>query len=377
MQFEALRWIADEQLVALLPEIEAKLRDSDLDYHRFAACLAAANTLRGNARAGVHDTAMLLERVRDRNAPARVRAYALRLLLPRGGDLSISFLRELLALNDPKLAREAVRALAARATAEAAAVLSETARHDSASPELKAEAILGLAARPDDHLPLLLQLAQEANPTVRDEALRALRLTTLTPGQQETVRAIAREIPASAEMTRAILEPAALSAGRPAFSDHQQWQGRLDREKTPPDPRAGERIFFHPRLALCSSCHQHSGRGNIVGPNLSAVASQGDEAWLLRAILEPSRDVAPQFFATALELKNGSTFAGIMLRDGGGGREFYRDLTGRERAINTADVMSRRELRSSVMPEGLLATLTDREIRDLLAFLREPAAQSR
>jgi putative heme-binding domain-containing protein len=113
----------------------------------------------------------------------------------------------------------------------------------------------------------------------------------------------------------------------------------------------------------------HSGRGNVVGPDLSAVGGRDDAAWLLQSILQPSREVAPQFFPTALELKDGTEFLGIKLRKGGGGKEFYRDLTGRERTISTADVVGRHDLTTSLMPEGLLATLTRREIRDLLAFL--------
>jgi hypothetical protein len=46
-----------------------------------------------------------------------------------------------------------------------------------------------------------------------------------------------------------------------------------------------------------------------------------------------------------------------------------------ERSMARDAIVKREELKSSVMPPGLLAPLTDREIRDLLAFLESPPAQ--
>ncbi|NND96162.1 MAG: hypothetical protein HKN47_02395, partial [Pirellulaceae bacterium] len=50
------------------------------------------------------------------------------------------------------------------------------------------------------------------------------------------------------------------------------------------------------------------------------------------------------------------------------------DNAGRERVIKTSEVVARKELTTSMMPDGLIDLMTDREIRDLLAFLDESAA---
>jgi hypothetical protein len=371
VQFEALRWIADERLADLLPKVEATLRQPGLDYRRFEAALAALNTLHDSARAGVNDPAMLLERVRDATAPPRIRAYALRLLRPRPGQVKIAELRELLELNDEALSLEVVRALP-RAGEGARPILAELAADEARPAALRAEAIGALAADADPPLSLWLTLSRHADATIREEALRSLRLAALSDEQKASLRAVAAQFPASADLVSAVLSPGANAAGRPPLHDLAAWSKLLAQAATRPDAEAGQRIFFHPRLAQCATCHPHSGRGNVVGPDLSAVSARGDAAWLLQAILDPSRDVAPQYHARALELKDGSGFVGILLRDGGGGREYYRDLTGSERAIATDDVVRREELTTSVMPPGLLAMLTDREIRDLLAFLAAP-----
>jgi len=70
-----------------------------------------------------------------------------------------------------------------------------------------------------------------------------------------------------------------------------------------------------------------------------------------------------------LVTEDGQIFTGIMLRDGGGGKEFYRDNNGRERMFLTSQIAQRKELEKSMMPDGLTDGMTDREIRDLLAFL--------
>jgi hypothetical protein len=133
------------------------------------------------------------------------------------------------------------------------------------------------------------------------------------------------------------------------------------------DVEAGRRLFFHPKVALCASCHRQSGRGNVVGPDLTLIAQQGDRLAILRSILEPHREVAPQFYPSLVKLKDGTEFTGILLRSSSS--EVFRDLTGKERSFPEADVLSRTEIKMSLMPPGLVMSLTDAELRDLLAFL--------
>jgi putative heme-binding domain-containing protein len=166
---------------------------------------------------------------------------------------------------------------------------------------------------------------------------------------------------------KTILEPFSLNEGRPGFEDTSAWLKRLDAVPGEPDPEAGRRVFFHSRLALCSSCHRHGGRGVVLGPDLSLAGKQGDREALLRSILEPHREVAPQFYPSQVKLKDGTEFIGILLRSSN--TEVFRDLTGQEKSFPKTDVVERTELRTSLMPPGLVSMLTDRELRDLLDFL--------
>jgi putative membrane-bound dehydrogenase-like protein len=324
MRFECLRWIADAVLKEFQPQVEAMLSDSKLDFRLFEAVLATWNTLRGEPSAGVTNPEVLVERITDPKTPARLKGYALRLAPPTHKALTLELLRDFANSDDEILQLEAVRTLAARRAS------AEIAADEKRRPQLRAEAILGT-----DDPALLKKLAQSDHAIIRDEAQRAL--------------------------------PRSLPINRPAFDDTDAWLKLLEGQG---DAETGRRIFFNSKVALCSSCHRHSGRGNVVGPDLTLIAQQGDRAAILRSILEPHREVAPQFYPSVVELKDGTTFTGILLRSSSS--EVFRDLTGKEKSFPEADIIKRTELRTSLMPPGLVMSLTDAELRDLLAFLTKP-----
>ena len=350
IRFECLRWIADAVLVEFKPEVEKLLSDASLDYRLFEAVLATWNTLRGEPGAGVTNPDVLVERITDPNTPARLKGYALRLAPATHKQLTVALLKDLMMKGDEVLALEVVRTLAARNADDARSVLAEIAADESKAVQLRAEAIAGLSTSVNPaHQAALVSLEKVAKDSaLRDEAHRALRFADAAHG----------------------FSP---EAGRPEFTDIAAWLKRLDSLPGKADPEAGRRIFFHPKVALCAGCHRHSGRGNVVGPDLSFVARQGDREAILRSILEPQREVAPQFYPTQLKLKDGSDFMGILLRSSS--TEVFRDLTGKERTFQKTDIVQRIELKTSIMPPGLVATMTDSELRDVLAFLTSGEAK--
>jgi putative heme-binding domain-containing protein len=369
VRFECLRWIADAVLTSFSTDVEQMLTKRDLDYRLFEALLATWNTLRGNPGAGVTDVTVLMDRVTDAATPVRLKGFALRLVPATHPKLTVPLLRELLAANDSVLSLEVVRTLVARNADDARIVLAEIAADEARDSELRAEAVVGLStSAAAEHHALLAKLAAHDNTTVRNEALRALRLSALDDAAKKTVSEGAQRHPESASLTKALLDPASIFVGRPAFDDTNAWLARLEALPGKANAEAGRRIFFHPGMALCATCHRHSGRGNVVGPDLSLIAQQGDLKATLQSILEPSRAVAPQFYPTLLKLKDGTDFTGIMLRSWS--KEVYRDLTGKERTFEKSDIIQRTELKTSLMPPGLVTSLTDEELRDLLAFLR-------
>jgi putative membrane-bound dehydrogenase-like protein len=343
VRFECLRWVADAVLTSFSAAVEKRLADPALDFRLFEAALATWNTLRGDPGAGVTNPEVLVERITHEATPAKIKAYALRLVPATHKQLTVPLLRDLFRTGDPLLSQECVRTLAAKNSDEARQALAEIAA-DAAQPEsLRTEAISGIAlSTAPAHLALLTQLTKSEASSLRQEAARALRFT---PQDQSFT----------------------VSADRPPFDQTAAWLARLDALPGKADTEAGRRLFFHPKVAQCASCHRHSGRGIVLGPDLSLISKQGDRATLLRSILEPHREVAPQFYPSQVKLKDGTEFIGILLRSSSS--EAFRDLTGKERSYLKEQILQRTELKTSLMPPGLVATLTDAELRDLLAFL--------
>jgi putative heme-binding domain-containing protein len=145
---------------------------------------------------------------------------------------------------------------------------------------------------------------------------------------------------------------------RDASRQVEQLQATLD----------GEALF---REARCVECHRFRGRGGSSGPDLTGVGSRLSEADLLRAIVEPSRDVSDQYAATWIETDSG-LFTGRLIDvdarrivldvDPFGGVESV--------AIGRSEIRSMEPSDVSTMPAGLLNTFDAAQIATLLDWLR-------
>ncbi len=381
IRFEALRWIADEVMVNELLAVEKMLDQPGLEFPLFEAAMAARNTLSGVPEMGIRDPEMLLAKVTDPKASPQIRSFALRLLpdrarlassdgaapelrFPRG--LKVDTLRELLAVGDDGLSMEVIRTLGS-APRIGQGVLAKTAADENQLPALRAEAIAGLALVAETHADLLVQLADNVDPGIRGEALRALRSLKLKDESILALEQIAEKYPDAIAPVLAVFEASTLIEGRPLLSDSEAWLDRLDAVKEPVDVENGRRIFFHKRVGMCSNCHRYNGRGNIVGPDLTRIHLYGEGGAFLESILEPNRAIAPEYLPRLVTLKNGKTHTGIRLRSSTS--EVIRDLNGQNLSFKRDDIESMQELPVSFMPAGLLYGMTDRELRDLLAFL--------
>ena len=374
IRFEVLRWIADGVLTSFTSDVEKLLNSSTIDYELFEAALATWNTLHGNPGAGVTDPDVLAERLLDPATPSKIKSYALRLAPANHKKIDSALLKKLYDTGDRDLQVEVIRTLGAIKSDQARDMLLAASLSNELTADMRADAIAGLGAYAiglvqPNVVSALLKLAEETHPALRHEALRSLRVAALDETARGQLQAIGDRFPESAEHVRAVLTPAGWKEGRPNLTDTAAWLKRLDALPGTADANAGRRIFQNAGIGQCANCHRHSGRGNVVGPDLSLVARQGDRASLLRSILEPNRDVAPQYFATALELEDGNIFTGILLRSSS--VDVYRDATGKERVFKKTDVTMRKELKTSLMPTGLVDQMTDQDLRDLMSFLHQ------
>jgi putative membrane-bound dehydrogenase-like protein len=130
------------------------------------------------------------------------------------------------------------------------------------------------------------------------------------------------------------------------------------------DKVRGKTVF----KTVCSACHQLEGVGTQVGADLSAIRDQTTETILLN-ILDPNREVKPQFLSYTLVTKSGRSLTGMITA------ETANSITIRQ-ADSTSETILRidiEELQStgvSFMPEGLEKQIELQAMADLLAYLK-------
>jgi putative heme-binding domain-containing protein len=158
-----------------------------------------------------------------------------------------------------------------------------------------------------------------------------------------------------------------LSSGPAA--DRRGVLGRYETSLTlKPAPARGRELFAR----NCQTCHNRDGGGAKVGPDLLSVAGR-PERDLLVAILDPSREVAPDGLAVVVATTRGQTFTGLVAEESPAAIRLRR-AEGIEDVVPRAEIEAVRPTGRSLMPDGLEELLTPQDVADLIAFLKSPAS---
>jgi putative membrane-bound dehydrogenase-like protein len=363
VRFLAVKWIADHKLTEYRPRMVEALKDRRLNVRLFFACSAALARLddRDPGETGMAD--YFLDRLRDEKSPPALRVLALQMVPANHPKLTLDLLGKLLSHSEPALQLETARSLSEHPKPGRARLLLDAVRNAHLNDAVRAQAIVGLSGQAQEYLKELLPLAQSENAILRDESLRALKDTRLSAEQRAGLEEVARRKPDSAVLVARVLGRPFVK-DRPRPDDLDGWLKRLD---GPADAEAGRRIFFHPKLAACANCHRAEGRGRDVGPDLSTIG-RTERRHILESILRPGNTVAPHYQVWQIETADGKVRSGMLFRT-----ELdeytYVDAKGETFKLNTRSIVESRPVPTSIMPDGLPDLLTDRELRDLLAYL--------
>jgi putative membrane-bound dehydrogenase-like protein len=369
LRFIGIRWAAEAKLTDLAPALEKLLERESNNARNFAAILVALDRISGRTHenTGEYFAAKFLIGS-SKSVPAKI--MALRMVSPNHADLSAKFLIELSKHEDKTLQREAVRALRLRGGDESLARLREIVADESSDVLLRCEALLALSPAEKQDRAMLLTIAhRHGNNPLRMESLRMLNGSELS--EQETrdlLLAMGQLDVRYSNLLKRLLEPKA-PTNRPDPKDQAAWQKLVEGKG---DAAAGERLFFHPKVASCFKCHEYKGRGARIGPDLSTVAKSMTRDRLLQSIVDPSREIAPQFTPWVIQAADGTVKNGVYVGEEVDGAVRYADSEGKIFKLHPRDVEDKKASDKSIMPEGLAATLTPQELRDLLAFLLQP-----
>ena len=128
------------------------------------------------------------------------------------------------------------------------------------------------------------------------------------------------------------------------------------------------RSLFH--AIACGACHRFNGLGGGVGPDLTSVPNKFDTAYLLEAIIHPSKDISDQYGSSVVTLKDGRTVAGLVVEENEKAVRVYpAEINAPGELIQRADVKSIAQSPVSQMPPGLINSLSEKELRDLTSYI--------
>jgi putative heme-binding domain-containing protein len=134
----------------------------------------------------------------------------------------------------------------------------------------------------------------------------------------------------------------------------------------------GRKMFA---AAGCYNCHRVAGAGSSIGPDLTGVGGRFGARDLLRSVIEPDHTISDQYQQMVFET-NGRIIVGRVTNIHGESIHISTNMLDPKSTVT----IKRDELDDqyasevSVMPAGLLNTLSAEEIMDLTAFLRSGGA---
>ena len=176
------------------------------------------------------------------------------------------------------------------------------------------------------------------------------------------IRAVYTKLPDAETAARA---QAAFAAADPAPRDEvlARYRTSLD---LPADRERGATLF----KAHCQTCHTMFGLGRQAGPDLSGSGGKPKET-LLGDLLDPSRQVPPDYLSYTLVTHDGRVLAGILLSDTSEAVTLRRG-EGADETVLRGDIDQMQAAGKSLMPEGFEQRLSVQDVADLLAFLALP-----
>jgi putative heme-binding domain-containing protein len=117
----------------------------------------------------------------------------------------------------------------------------------------------------------------------------------------------------------------------------------------------------------CSTCHRIGREGKTIGPDLSMVGKKFEKSGLLDAIVNPSAGLVFGYEMWLITKKDGTTASGFMQADGE--TVVLKGMDGKLYSIKAAEIASRKQFETSIMPPPKALDLTEPDLANLSEYL--------
>ncbi len=133
------------------------------------------------------------------------------------------------------------------------------------------------------------------------------------------------------------------------------------------DPALGKTLFTRQG---CVACHSLQKGETMKGPFMGQIGSIMNREQIAESILKPNASISQGFSSVLITAKGDKAYMGFVTEESAD-KIVLRNIAGEVFTIKTADILSRKELENSMMPEGLANALSYEEFASLLTFLSQ------
>jgi putative heme-binding domain-containing protein len=137
--------------------------------------------------------------------------------------------------------------------------------------------------------------------------------------------------------------------------------------KIPGDPGIGRTLFTRQG---CVACHSLTASEPLKGPYMGQIGSIMSREQIAESILKPNASISQGFATVLVSTKDKKSYMGFVTAETPA-MITMRDITGNVSTIKTADIASRKQMETSMMPTGLANALSYEEFASLITFLSQ------
>lgn len=278
----------------------------------------------------------------------------------------------------PELKAAILKSLAGFDTPNAKATLLKWAKAGGAESVIAIEAIA--TKQPQQ----AAKLATELFVSMKDDGLAAKVLSSLASNKvtAKALPAMLAEKTLDADRARVLLSALRNSGGNAEIETALRAAGKLDDagwKLTPGlsqeilaaavangDATRGEAIYRRANLQ-CIQCHAIGPAGGLVGPNLISLGGSSQPDYILESLLDPNAKLKEGYNTLAVLTDDGRVTSGIPV--GRDAQSLKLRLADGNEVTIPEDAIEDEQPGKSLMPAGLLDSLTKQELVDLTKFL--------
>jgi putative heme-binding domain-containing protein len=139
------------------------------------------------------------------------------------------------------------------------------------------------------------------------------------------------------------------------------------------DIENGKKMFS---VTACYRCHRIEGSGGFVGPDVTMAGHRFSTIDLLETIIDPNKAISDQYAATMFLMDDGQVVVGRVANLAGNNYMVQENLImpGKFTNVQADKIEEMKPSQTSMMPSGLLDTLTKQEIVDLVTYMKATGA---